>query len=267
MPVCPENSFPGGRKTGTAGQSRLRYREIYGHAVERSLHKGTDLTLSAHDHAENAGHDAADSNDAAVGIQKGAQGISVAEREGPREVDAHEVVFFRSQVGGGSKAVVFRIVLSIADAAQDLFLRLRINPDPKLPFAFYFCLLGDESVDILSFPSRIRADINRVDILVGEDPFYDPELFLRGFDHLVFVGVRDEWNGVHRPFLVFFVIRVRIAHRDEVAYAPGYDRVAGDETSVSLPEIHIQCIRKLTRDTRFFCNENLFSHEIYIEVR
>ena len=57
-------------------------------------------------------------------------------------------------------------------------------------------LLLHKTVDILSFPSRVGADIDGIHITSIQQPAHDLKLFLNAVDHFIFELFRNKWNGL-----------------------------------------------------------------------
>ena len=234
--------------------------------VERRLYKVPDLPFPANDHTEDAGHDTADRDDRIARTHYPADPVAVFERQGAGKVDAHQVVFLGTEIGRSAEGVVFRIVLRLADPAQDLFPCLGVDPHPELFFAADAGFLRHESVDVFPLTSRVRADIDRINILVRQDLLYDPELFLNAVYDFVFVRFGKERERCKRPFLIFRVIGVRITHCDQVPDAPGHNGIFRFHIAVFRGEPQIQGVCELPGDARFFRDEDSLAHSSHFLV-
>ena len=227
-------------------------------AEKRRLDEGADLALPPDHHAQDTGHDTADGDGRVLCPQGPAHGVAVAEREGPGEIDAHQIILLGPQIGGGSQIIIVGGGLCLPDPAQDLLFRLGIDPYPELLFAADARLGGDKTVDILALPSGVRADIDGVHLGVSQDPLDDPELFLHAVDDLVAVLRRDKGNGRHGPLFEGGIIGVRIGHGDQVADAPGDDRVLRLHESVRIAEVFAEGSGKGARHAGLFRDIHCF---------
>ena len=205
----------------------LILREAADNPVKRRFHKFPDFPLSSDNDTENAGHDSADRDDAVIHREKVADSRTVAERHRSREVNSHQIVFLRAQIRGSAHIVICAVVFRFADAAQDFFLRKRIDPDAQLFLVSDTRLRGYKAVYIFSLASRVRADIDRIDLFICQQLSDGIKLFLctGGIDHLITIFIRYEGNGIERPFLHLGIICVRVTHCDEVPEAPGHNGI------------------------------------------
>ena len=222
------------------------------------LDKRPDLPLPSDDHSQDAGHDPADCDDSVVCSQGAAHCVTVAQSESPGKVDAHQIILLGPQIGGGAQVIVGGGGFCLADPAQDLFLGLRVDPDPELLFALYTCLGCDEPVDILSFTSRVGTDVDGIHLRIGQDPLYDAKLFFDTIDHLIPVAVRDERDRIHGPSLEGRIIGIRIGHGDQVTDTPCHDGVIRLHISVRTPEVFAQRCSKSARNAGLFSDKNGF---------
>ena len=133
-------------------------------AVERSLYEFTDFPFPADDHAENAGHHASHREHRPLFPEIGRHGRTVFQGENPGKIDAHEVILFCPEICGRREIVILCEVLCLSHSAQDLLLRLGVDPDTATFFFFYSGHLLHQAVDIFSLTPGVSADIDRVHV-------------------------------------------------------------------------------------------------------
>ena len=124
---------------------------------------------------------------------------------------------------------------ALADPARDLLVSEGIDPDtPTVLFrdAGIGHHLG-ETVNVLTLPPGVSADIDGPDVLPGEQPADSLELFCHCGNDLIFELIRQEGQGVKAPFFILYVIFFRVAHRDEVPDTPCHDMGSGLDIAVA----------------------------------
>ena len=167
-----------------------------------------------------------------------------------------QIVCNRAEIGRRREIPISAPVLCLGDAAPYFLLGLGVNPDPLS----YFLRgnpghLIDQAVDILALAPRVGTDINRVDILSGQQSFHNFKLLFDLRNYLIAEFFRQKGQGVERPLLIARVVDLGIAHRDEMPHAPGHNAVTGLEVTVLPPTRNAEHARKLLRDTRFLRNK------------
>ena len=143
------------------------------HAVEGSRYKGTYASFTFNDHSQDAGHDTSHCDDTAVQPQVIPDLPCIFQGKDPGEIDPHQIVFLRTKICRIRKCIILRQRLRLTDPPQDLLVRLGIDPYPVL-------LLGvrnlrhliHKTIDILSLPSGVGADIDRLHILPVQKLLY-----------------------------------------------------------------------------------------------
>ena len=203
--------------------------------VERRFDELPDLPLSADDHPENTGHDPADCDGLPFSAEVIRDRIAILERQDAGEIDSHEVVFLRPEIGGVAQRIVRRERLCLPDPARDLLVGKGVDPDTPAVF-FRDAGIGHhlgKTVNVLSLPPGVSADINDPDVLPGEQPADCLELFCHCGNDLIPELIRQEGQGVKAPLLVLDVIFFRVAHRDEMPDAPRHDMGSGLDIAVA----------------------------------
>ena len=155
--------------------------------------------------------------------------------------------------------VILAVELRLADAAEDLLVRLGIDPDTAtLLLLRHLRHHIDEPVDVLSLAGTIGADIDGFDIRTIELLRDDRELLRRALTDLIFpfIRLRNERKRVKAPLLVLLIVRRRIAELYEVTHAPGHHIIFIFQKAVAAPDIfHAERLRKLLRDRRLLCDK------------
>ena len=155
--------------------------------------------------------------------------------------------------------VILAVELRLADAAEDLLVRLGIDPDTAtLLLLRHLCHPVDEPVDVLSLAGTIGADVDGFDIRTVQLLRDDRELLCRALTDLVFPLIRlwDERERVKAPLLVLLVIRCRVAELYEVTHAPGHHIIFIFQEAVAAPDIlHPERLCKLLRHRRLLCDK------------
>ena len=190
-------------------------------------------------------HDTADCDGLPFSAEVIRDRIAILERQDAGEIDSHEVVFLRPEIGGVAQRIVRRERLCLPDPARDLLVGKGVDPDTPAVF-FRDAGIGHhlgKTVNVLSLPPGVSADINDPDVLPGEQPADCLELFchcgngLELFCHcgndLIPELIRQEGQGVKAPLLVLDVIFFRVAHRDEMPDAPRHDMGSGLDIAVA----------------------------------
>ena len=148
------------------------------------------------------------------------------------------------------------------DSAPNLLLRLRVDPDAALILALHVCHLTDKPVDVLSLPARVGADIDSLNILPVEQFFDDSKLLSGRADDFVFVCARNKRKGIQAPLLILLVVDLRITHGDQMAEAPGHDKMLGFLVAIAFGHRFPKRRGKLLRDAWFFSDKQIFSHRM-----
>ncbi len=206
------------------------------HPVKRSFYKAADLPLPLYHHAQNAGHDPAHRDDAAIHLQIIPDAVSVFQRQCSGKIDTHQVIFLGPQKGSGSQMIVFPVILCFFDAPDDLFLGLGIDPDTALVLTPDPCLHGHQTVNILTLSSGVGTDVDILHLRTGQNALYDLKLLLYPVDDLIAVFIRNKGDGGERPFLIFLIVGIRITHGHQMPHAPGHDGIVCLHIAVPLPK-------------------------------
>ena len=236
--------------------------EIPEDTVEGRLLEGSDLLLTLDDHAEDTGHDAADGHGhlfLRLHAELLLDPVAVLERERTAEVDAHEVVLLRAAERRCGQVVILAVELRLADAAENLLVRLGINPDTTaLLLLRHLRHHIDEPVDVLSLAGTIGADIDGFDVRAVQLLRNDRELLRRTLTDLIFpfIRLRDERERVEAPLLKLLIVRRRIAELYEVTHAPGHHIIFIFQEAVAAPDVlHPERLRELLRYRRLLCDK------------
>ena len=148
------------------------------------------------------------------------------------------------------------------DSAPNLLLRLRVNPDAALILARHVCHLTDEPVDVLSLTAGVGADIDPLHIRTVEQLFDDSKLLSGRADDFVFVCARNKRKGIQTPLFILLVVDLRITHGDQMAEAPGHDKMLGFLVSIAFGHGFSKRRGKLLRDAWLFSDKQIFSHRM-----
>ena len=155
--------------------------------------------------------------------------------------------------------VILAVKLRLADAAENLLVRLGIDPDTAtLLLLRHLRHHIDEPVDVLSLTGTIGADIDGFDVRTVQLLRDDRELLRRALTDLVFpfIRLRNERERVEAPLLELLVIRCRVAELYEVTHAPGHHIIFIFQEAVAAPDVlHPERLRKLLRHRRLLCDK------------
>ena len=229
------------------------------HPVKGGFDKLADLPLPVDHHAKHAGHDPAHGDDGPVPLQIIFHGSTVFQGEDAGEVDAHQVILLRPQIGGGAQIVVGGKVLRLPDAPEDLLLGLGIDPHPAPLFAVYAGLLLHQPVDVFPLPPGVRAHVDGLHVLPVQKGAYDIELLFHAGDHFVSVFLRQKGKGLKAPALQRRIIGLRIAHGHQMAHAPGHDGLLRFHVAVPVRHIVFQRSGKFAGHAGLFRDEKILS--------
>ena len=229
------------------------------HPVKGGFDKLADLPLPVDHHAKHAGHDPAHGDDGPVPLQIIFHGGTVFQGEDAGEIDAHQVILLRPQIGGGAQIVVGGKVLRLPDAPEDLLLGLGINPHPAPLFAVYAGLLLHQPVDVFPLPPGVRAHVDGLHVLPVQKGAYDIELLFHAGDHFVSVFLRQKGKGLKAPALQRRIIGLRIAHGHQMAHAPGHDGLLRFHVAVPVRHIVFQRSGKFAGHAGLFRDEKILS--------
>ena len=242
-----------------AGERLSSQSEGRRHPVKGGFDKLADLPLPVDHHAKHAGHDPAHGDDGPVPLQIIFHGSTVFQGEDAGEVDAHQVILLRPQIGGGAQIVVGGKVLRLPDAPEDLLLGLGIDPHPAPLFAVYAGLLLHQPVDVFPLPPGVRAHVDGLHVLPVQKGAYDIELLFHAGDHFVSVFLRQKGKGLKAPALQRRIIGLRIAHGHQMAHAPGHDGLLRFHVAVPVRHIVFQRSGKFAGHAGLFRDEKILS--------
>ena len=236
--------------------------EITEDAVKGRLLEGPNLLLALDDHAEDAGHDTADGHGHLL-LRLHAEllldPVAVLERQRAAEVDAHEVVLLRPAERRRGQVVILTVEFRLADAAEDLLVRLGIDPDTTaLLLLRHLRHHIDEPIDVLSLAGTIGADIDGFDVRTVQLLRHHGELLRRPLTDLIFpfIRLRDERERVEAPLLELLIVRRRIAELHKVTHAPGHHIIFIFQEAVAAPDVlHAERLRELLRYRRLLCDK------------
>ena len=155
--------------------------------------------------------------------------------------------------------IIGRKVLRLPDAAQDLLLRLGVDPHPAPGLAVHARLFFHQPVDILSLPSGVRAHIDGGHILPVQKGADDIKLLLYAGDHFVFVFLRQKGKGLKAPALQRRIIGLRVAHGHQMTNAPGHHGLLRFHISVPVCHAVFQRFGKLPGHAGLFCDKQILS--------
>ena len=235
--------------------------------VKWRLCKIADLTLPDDYHAKNTGHDAADRDRRIARCSRRIiQKFSVLYRHGSGKIDSHRIILDRPHHTRLCEIVILRHIFCLTDAAQNLLLSLRIDPDAELLHALtHAAELPDIFLDRLSFFSGISCPVDRVNILAVQHFMYHIILPAHRWDHIIFVIPRQKRQILQPPFFIPLIILLRVHHLHQMPHAPGDDIPVVLYITV-ISSGYAENPRELLRNTRFLRDDQRFCHNLFLQL-
>ena len=145
------------------------------------------FTFAAHHHTQHAGHNATHGNHHVfVGFKVIFEGIAILDGKYTRKIYTHKIIFLSTKIRRIRKRVVSIPSFCLLDAAKNLLLGLRIDPNTSADFfGWHVSHLIYKTIDIFTLASRVGANIYTINIGTCKLLFYNIKLFLHRWNNLI----------------------------------------------------------------------------------